>query len=217
MNNVKVIIAALNQKGGVGKTSTAVHLGTTIQELRPELKVVIADCDPQGSASRWLRANLSGIKCHKVAEDKEGRTLKAELNALDADIIILDLPPQVEALSLRAAIYANLILIPIGPSLLDIDASKIPIDVAKEAVEQNPFKKVMLVPVRVRQNTASGRELRDVLLTKGIKVSETVIQMRTAYSDAATAGLGVNRYAPQSPAYFEMESLANEVLEEVGL
>ena len=188
-----------------------------IVELNPALKVAIADADPQGSASIWLKdGKQAGVKVVRVAGDKEGRTLKKELSDLSADVVILDLPPQVEALSLRAALYSVLILIPVGPSLLDIKASKLPLEVAREAIDTRPEIQVMLVPTRVRDNTAAGREIRDVLATMG-RVSTATIRLRQPYADSAMSGLGINRYAPGTPAYLETRQLAQEVMEILGL
>jgi len=210
------IVVSLQQKGGSSKTSLIMHCATMFKHLYPKVRVAIADADPQGSASMWHgKGAIEDIDLYQVARDGDGKQLKKELADINADCIWLDLPPYVESVSLRGAIYGNVILIPVGPSELEIDAAIRPLEVCAEAQSLDPAKVVLLVPTRVREGTASGKELREVLSELG-RVSKATIGMRAAFSDSVSAGVGVNLFAPGTKAYQEIYDLTIEIAKELG-
>ena len=216
---MKQIISVIQQKGGVGKTTLTVHLAHELRAQNPTWRIAIADADPQQSATKWVaRGKLTqdiGIDAYTVAADGEGKHLRKELEAIEADVVLVDLPPAIESVSLRAALYAHLMLVPVGASALDIEAAKAAIDVCEEAQGLDGTKKFLIVPSKVRSSTAAGRELRTVLSQWG-QVSETTLGLRVAYSDAATTGEGISSYAPSSAAHKEMTELAREVTAILG-
>lgn len=211
----KTVISVIQQKGGAGKTTIAVHLAHMISELRPKWKVMIADADPQQSAIQWLNRGLnrkvSTLEGVTVAQDGEGKNLRKELADMDADVIIIDLPPAIESISLRAALYADVMLIPVGASTLDLEAARAAVNVCQEAMELNPLKRMLMIPSRLRAGTSSARELRPVLERWG-DVSQVSISLRVALSDAAASGEGINTFEPEGIACIEFIRLASEVL-----
>jgi len=207
-----LIITLLAQKGGCGKTTISVNLAAALAVMHPHLKVGVADADPQGSSTVWIHRGkgAAGISVHPVASDGVGKALRPEIEALGLDVVVIDLPPALETIALRSAILADLMLIPSNPSVVDLSATKSAIDIARESIELNPNKKFLLIPNRVQNNTAVGRELRSVLANWG-PVSQTTLCQRIAFSEAAVHGLGVSQYAPESPAAREIGQLAEEV------
>ena len=213
---MKQVISIIQQKGGVGKTTLAVHLAHELRAQTPGLRVAIADADPQQSALKWIARGQSngvnGLMAVQVAADGDGKHLKQELDAIDADVVIIDLPPAIESVSLRAALYANVILVPVGASALDIEAGKAAIDVCKEALNLDSSKTYLIVPSKIRQSTAAGRELATVLKSWG-PIARTSVGLRVAFADAATGGQGITTYEPNSAAHQEIADLAKEITE----
>jgi len=213
---MKQVISIIQQKGGVGKTTLAVHLAHELRAQTPGLRVAIADADPQQSACKWIargQANgIDGITAVHVAADGDGKHLRREIEEIKADLVIIDLPPAIETVSLRAALYADVILVPVGASALDIEAGRAAIDVCQEALDLDSSKAYLIVPSKIRQSTAAGREIASVLKTWG-PVARTSLGLRVALADAATAGQGINDYAPSSSAHREVAALAKEVTE----
>ncbi len=217
---MKKIVSVIQQKGGVGKTTLAVCLAHEVRRQRPDLRVAIADADPQQSAYKWiargLRNGKNGVGAHAVATDCQGKSLRQELAQIDADVVIVDLPPAIESVALRAALYSQLMLVPIGASALDIEAGKAAIDICEEALSVDETKNFLIVPSKVRSNTAAGRELRSVIQKWG-PVSKATLGLRQPFADAAAVGEGVSSFAARSAAHKEIQILANEVIDTLGV
>lgn len=119
------IIAIGNLKGGVGKTTLAVHIAAALQTSRTD--VLLLDADPAGAALSWWQKGLLDFDAAALPSPKPGQ-LDAWAKKLNAQIkpynlAVIDLPPMKTALIAAVFLHAHCVAIPCRPSALDIAAT----------------------------------------------------------------------------------------------
>ena len=120
------IIAVAGRKGGVGKSTIAGNLAGEFASLGRS--VAVLDADPQHSLAIWAKQG-DGMLSRCVQKVADGAaTLRACARAAekDADIVLIDTPPGTPETAYQAALAADLMLLPCGPSPLDLVAQKEP-------------------------------------------------------------------------------------------
>jgi chromosome partitioning protein len=205
------VIAILNQKGGVGKTTLAVHLATAF--VRQQKSVLLLDADPQGSALDWAAARQSAplfpvVGLPKASIHKELPTL-----AESFDLVLIDGPPRVYDVARSAIMASDLILIPVQPSPYDVWAAQEIMDLITEAEVYKPHLRKSFVINRKIVNTAIGRDVTQALSEYPIPVLSSAVCQRVAFVETATQGLTVYDLAPEAIAAREVTQLAAEILE----
>ncbi len=206
------VIAVAGRKGGVGKSTIAGNLaGEFVAGGR---RVRVLDADPQHSLAAWARQGdgvLAGCveRVDSAAGSLRARARQAER---DADIVLIDTPPGAPETTYEAALAADLMLLPCGPSPLDLFAVKEALTLGLKARAERRAKKprIRFVPSRVVMSTNLGRGLASSLKDMGKKVLPGICQ-RVVLAEAVAAGLTVSEYAPHSPAHQEFRELAKAV------
>jgi chromosome partitioning protein len=206
------VVVIAGRKGGIGKSTIAGNLAAEFAAMGQT--VAALDADPQHSLAAWA-AQGDGMlsqcveKVNRGVDDLRGKLRAAQKTV---DIVLVDTPPGILDVAYQAMLLADLVLLPCGPSPLDIFPLKEALGMALKARAERRSKKprIRFVPSKVLKNTNLGRELSSSLEEMGKKVLPGIGQ-RIVVAEAVTSGLTVREYAPGSTAHEEFEKLAKAV------
>ena len=204
-----MIYGLTNSKGGVGKTTIAVHLAAFL--AKKKRKVVFIDADPQQSASTWMMELDLPIRLETIADAKEIIHRIAKLSA-GADDIVIDGPAGLSETTRAIMLCADKVFLPCGPSILDLRAASraaLVLDEAKKSRKGLP--KGALIPNKLQKR---GRLSKETLVAaRKLKIPVLAgLSQRTAFADAAGQAKTVSEMgAGAFLAAHEMKQLLKEM------
>lgn len=205
-----MIVSILNQKGGVGKTTLAVHLAAALAETGA--RVMLVDADVQGSAMDWSASRQKEPLFPVVGMPKANIHKDLPRIAADYDHVIIDGPPRVYDVARSAIMASDVVLIPVQPSPYDVWAVKEIIDLIGEASSFKENLKSAFVINRKIAKTAIGRDVVEALASYSIPVLPTHICQRVIFAESASAGSTVLEMESQGAASHEIRRLLNAVM-----
>ena len=168
-----IVIVVAQSKGGVGKTTLAVNVAGDI--TRYGRLVTLIDADPQGSAFQWAEPRKLPFPVrHELLNLRNTLLWVRNVLKSGSDFVVIDLPAGFGLIFDTAIMIADLLVVPSGPSSLDIVAAKTTIAKAREIRRGDPTGptlKIATVPTRVDLAHVEGEEIVEALLDLGEPVA----------------------------------------------
>ncbi len=204
-----MVISFVNQKGGVGKTTTAINLAASL--VRKNRSLVLIDADPQGSATHWhgVENNQAFDVIHYPTPVQKS---DIEMIALNSTDVVIDAPPAIGEITESVLSVSDLVIVPVSPSSLDIWSCRETLEMIREVGRTRPDLEARLLITKKIPGTRVGRNAREAMGDFGVDMLDTELCQRVAYIDAITSGVSVMQYAPSCKAAAEIEDLCTEVL-----
>jgi len=207
-----LVIAVMNLKGGCGKSTIAVNLACELASSADS--VLLLDNDFQRTSTHWLSHGRLPIRGEfmPLENEADGERLIRAVAARNERYVVLDAPAHVEAAALAAGKIADLVLVPVTASGVDLLATEAIIDLIRKARElrRSGTPKCLVVPSKIDRRTDAGRRIEEQLQRFG-EDTGPVIHQRTAFVDAFGARQWIGDYAPDSPAHYDITALAMAV------
>lgn len=197
------VVAVLQQKGGVGKTTIATALAVAAEAAGR--RAALFDLDPQGSAAFWHDTRLSETPAVVSVQPVRLKHMLTAAQEAGTDLVVLDAPPVAKDVAYQAAEVSNFILVPTKPAVLDVMAMTETLKLVRRATEPAVPHAVVITfcPLQGREIADTEEAVRKL----GALVAPVRLHQRIAYSRAQQSGLSAIEYEPEGKAAIELLQL----------
>lgn len=181
-----MIVVVANSKGGVGKSTIAVHLAGWLNEHG--YSVTLADCDAQRSSSEWIGESSPGVRAVRLASPDE---ILNELPGLNesCDYVIADGPGSNSETSRALLLRADLAIVPCKASMLEVRALAQATEVLRQAQDiRGGHPDARIVLSMVGKNYRLTKDMKEAADALELLVAKVPVTLRQIYADAPGQG-----------------------------
>lgn len=196
------VIAYVCQKGGTGKTTLAAN--HAVEASASGLQTYVVDMDPQASICRWY--DFRDAKENLSVTDVQPNKLPDAINAareLGVDVVIIDTAGRTEQAAKMAAQLADLVVIPMQPSIADLST----LEATTKLLDVAGNTRRVAVLTRAKPYGTRLADMRRYLEDQGVPVASVTIGDRVGFQDAFALGLGIQELDPTGKGAEETREL----------
>jgi len=174
-------LTTVNPKGGTGKTTVAVHLAVACH--REGYSTKLLDADPQGSALDWRKRTPEEYDGPPVEHVASEERLAPAVGG--ADVVVVDSPARLDERTGAVLSVADLALVPVRPSGLDLWGTAEFLDVLGD--HTGAGLQAVFVASQRDVRTSLSEELQEVLAGRGLPLLDGLTS-RVAYARSLSEG-----------------------------
>ncbi len=193
-------IVVASQKGGVGKTTIAGHLGV-MAEQNGAGPVALIDTDPQGSLAAWWNERKAEAPLFAQVEIARLSEHLQALTKAGVKLAIIDTPPAVTEMIRQVLRAADLVVIPTRPSPHDLRA----VGSTVELVESAGKRMIFVINGAAPRARIAGEAA--VALSQHGTVAPVTLYQRTDFASSMIDGRTVQELDPKSRSAEEVGDL----------
>lgn len=208
-----MIIVVANSKGGVGKSTLAVHLAAWLHEQGHT--VTLADCDTQHSSSQWAQEAVPGVKAVQLS-DPDQILDRLPVLGQQAEYVIADGPGSNTETSRALLLRADLAIVPCKASMLEVRALAQATNVLRQAQDiRGGEPRAVIVLSMVGKTYRLTQDMKDAAKALDLPLAKTAVTLKQIYADAPGQGAVVWHLGARArEAASEIVALFREILPE---